>query len=251
MTDQPDIESERFRASALLAGGFTVALWAAFALQRRVQFDAGLLGVRPGEVAGLVGVLTAPLAHGGFGHLLANSLPVFALMTGLLYLYRSSALVTLALVWPTANLATWFFARPDPHIGASGIVYGLAAFLFWAGALRRERRAIALALIVAFLYGGSVWGIFPGDPGQSWETHLSGAIAGVLAALIDRLRFPATRAYPEDEAADENYTEYAENEAYPEDDQTEDDPLDDYFDRLEDDADELEEHAGDDRDARR
>lgn len=251
MTSERDAESERFRASALLAGGFTVALWAAFAVQQRLGFDAGLIGVRPGAISGLLGVLTAPLAHGGFGHLLANSLPVFLLLTGLLYLYRPSALLTLALVWPAANFATWLFARPDPHIGASGIVYGLAAFLFWAGVLHRERRAIALALVVVFLYGGSIWGIFPGEPGQSWETHLSGAIAGVIAALIDRIRFPNSLAYADDGAAGDEYEDYAENEEYPEDERTEDDPLDDYFDRLEDDADELEEHAGDDRDARR
>lgn len=257
MTGQRDVETERFRTSALMAGAFVAALWTAFAVQQRFAVDTGLLGVRPGDPIGLIGVFTAPLAHGGFGHLLANSLPVFLLITGLLYLYRASALTTLALVWPAANLATWFFARPDPHIGASGIVYGLCAFLFWAGVLRRERRAIALALIVVFLYGGSIWGIFPGEAGQSWETHLSGAVAGVIAALIDRLRFPGPLEHADDAAADEDDEDYAlhesfaENEEYPEDEQTADDPLDDYFDRLEDDADDLEEHAGDDRDARR
>lgn len=254
MTVERDLETERFRSSALLAGSFTVGLWAAFAAQQRLGWDAGLWGVRPGELAGLIGIFTAPFAHGGFGHLLANSLPVFLLLTGLLYLYRPGALLTLALVWPAANLATWYFARPDPHIGASGIVYGLCAFLFWAGVLHRERRAIALALIVVFLYGGSIWGIFPGEAGQSWETHLSGAIAGVIAALIDRLRFPHSLEAAADGTADEDFTEdenYAENEEYPEDEAPEDDPLDEYFDRLEDDADDLEDHAADDRDARR
>jgi membrane associated rhomboid family serine protease len=146
------------------------------------------LAVVPRELFGLIGVLTAPLIHGDFAHLISNSLPVLFLGTGLLYLYPRSAPIVLAIVYFGSGLAVWFFARPSAHLGASGLTYGLVTFLFFSGVLRRDPPAIGLALIVAFLYGGTIWGVLPIEQGVSFESHLAGAALGLICSLALRDR---------------------------------------------------------------
>ena len=91
---------------------------------------------------------------------------------------------------PFANcvVSVWLFARGGDHVGASGLVYGLASYVFVAGVIRRDRRAIATSLLVSFLYGALVWGVLPIEPHVSWETHLAAALIGVALAIALRRR---------------------------------------------------------------
>jgi membrane associated rhomboid family serine protease len=165
--DIPDpawTSSERARASFRLATrialGFVALIWLIHALDWALDLELGRFGVRPRELAGLPGILLAPLLHGGFAHLATNSLPLLVLGTGMLYLYPSSSLKVLPAVYLGPGIAVWLFAKASSvHVGASGLVYGLVSYIFVAGAIRRDRRAIAASLLVAFLYGSTVWGV--------------------------------------------------------------------------------------------
>ena len=161
------------------------ALWLIEAVDA-VVFDRGLdqHGIVPRTWGGLDGVLWAPFLHGGFGHLLANTLPLlilggFVAIGGL----RRWATVT-AFIVIVGGLATWLVARPAAHIGASGLIFGYAGFLLVAGFVERSLRGIAVAVLVGFFFGGMVLrGITPVASWVSWESHLFGLAAGVLAAF--------------------------------------------------------------------
>ncbi len=163
----------------------TAALWLIEVLDVLV-FDNGLddQGIVPRTWGGLDGVLWAPLLHGGFGHLLANTLPLLVL-GGFVALggMRRWVAVT-AFVMIAGGLATWLVARPAIHIGASGLIFGYAGFLLVAGFVEKSVKGIAVALLVGFLFGGMVLrGITPMASWVSWESHLLGLAAGVLAAF--------------------------------------------------------------------
>jgi len=124
-------------------------------------------------------------------------LPLLVLGTGMLYLYPGSALKVIPAVYLGPGIAVWLFAKaPSVHVGASGLVYGLFGYIFVAGVIRRDRRAIAAALLVCFLYGTLVWGVLPIKPGVSWETHLAAALIGLaLAIALRHLDIPPRKRY--------------------------------------------------------
>lgn len=175
-----------FRLAAQIAAGFVALLWLLQLLN--AALDVPPLGVRPRTLAGLAGVLFAPISHAGFEHLLANTLPLWVLLTAMLHLYPRSSPLVLPALYAGPGLAVWALGRDAVHAGASGLVYGLVAHVFVAGLLRRDRRAIAASLGVAFLYGYLVWGVLPIRRGDSWETHLAAAVLGVALALALRRR---------------------------------------------------------------
>jgi membrane associated rhomboid family serine protease len=194
-----------FRLAARIALGFVGLIWFIHALDWALDLELGRFGVRPRELAGLPGILLAPLLHGGFGHLASNSLSLLVLGTGMLYLYPSSALKVMPAVYLGPGIAVWLFAKASSvHVGASGLVYGLVSYIFVAGVIRRDRRAIAASLLVAFLYGSAVWGVLPHEPGVSWETHLAGALIGLaLAIALRQLDIPPRKRYEwEDETVE-------------------------------------------------
>ncbi len=200
--------SERARASFRLAIkialGFVALLWLAQLLNWVLDLELERFGVRPRQLGGLPGILIAPLLHSGFSHLAANSLPLLVLGTGMLYLYPNSMLTVIPAVYLGPGVAVWLFARESVHVGASGLVYGLVSYIFVAGVIRRDRGAVAASLLVCFLYGTLAWGVFPGKPGVSWETHLAAALIGViLAVVLRRLDIPPRKRY-EWEEEDEN-----------------------------------------------
>ena len=138
-------------------------------------------GIHPRRVDGLDGILWAPLLHAGFGHIIGNSVP-FLVLGGLVALrgLRPWLTVTLTVV-VVGGAATWLFARTGNHIGASGVVFGYLGYLVGAAFFERSFKAVALALVAGFFYWGLVFGLLPsGD--VSWEGHLFGALAGVVAA---------------------------------------------------------------------
>ena len=185
-----------FRLALKLAVGFVALLWAIHTVGWMFGLELQRFGVRPRTLDGLVGIFLAPLLHGGFAHLFSNSVPLIVLGTGLLHLYPRSALRALPVLYLGPGLAVWLLGRASIHIGASGLVYGLVTFIFFSGILRRDRRAIAAALLVFFLYGSIVWGVFPIRPGMSWETHLAAALlGGVLAFMLRGLDIPPRKRY--------------------------------------------------------
>lgn len=173
-----------FQLALRLSLVFVGILWAIFIFDTVFGLRLGRFGLRPGSVPGLVGIFTAPLLHANFQHILSNSLPMFISLTATLYLYPHSAMRVIPAVWLGSGTLAWFFARPNLHIGASGLIYGLLAFVFISGILRKDMRSVAVSLLVGFLYGSMVWGVLPGRPQMSWEMHLTGATVGVLMAFV-------------------------------------------------------------------
>ncbi|MCC7547432.1 MAG: rhomboid family intramembrane serine protease [Burkholderiales bacterium] len=179
-------DRRRWQSALVLSAAFALALW----LVRTLEAFAGTsflhLGIYPRQWTGLAGILLAPFVHGSWGHLVANTTPVIVLGTALLYGYPRAARIVVPVLFLAVGLGVWLFARPSYHVGASGLTFGAMFFVFAIGVLRRDRRAIALAMIVFFMYGGMVWGVLPGDPQISFESHLAGALTGVTLAVLLR-----------------------------------------------------------------
>ena len=174
------------RLAVRLATGFVVLLWLIQLINALFDVDPDPFGVRPRALAGIAGIFFAPLVHTGFEHLIANTLPLLVLGSAMLYLYPQSALRALPVLYLGPGVMVWLFGRASIHLGASGLIYGLAAYVFIAGLLRRDRRAIAASLIVSFMYGSLTLGFLPLPPEISWETHLAAAALGVLFAWVLR-----------------------------------------------------------------
>ena len=186
LLEDPQDDRKRLKQSFIIAAGFTALLWVIKLIEvisgaRLVQY-----GVYPGSLLGLQGVLFAPLIHSSISHLFANTAPLLILGTALLYGYPRSARIVIPVVYLLTGLCVWLFARQVWHIGASGLTFGFMFFIFTIGALRWDRKAIALSMIVFLLYGGMIWGVFPGRPGISFESHLSGAVIGLVLAVLLR-----------------------------------------------------------------
>jgi len=164
-------------------------------------------GVYPGQLGGLTGIIWAPLIHTSFSHLLANTAPLLLLGTVLLYGYPRSAKIVIPAVYFGGGLGVWLFARDAFHVGASGLTFGFMFFVFTVGVLRWDKRATALSLVVFFLYGGMIWGIFPNKPDISFESHFFGAMIGIALAVLlrDYDPYPPEKQYSweEDEGIDQ------------------------------------------------
>ncbi len=148
------------------------------------------LGILPRSTEGLLGILTAPFIHGDLDHILSNTAPLLIVSTGMIYFYKELAYRVMATIWLMAGAWVWMFARPEWHIGASGLIYGFVCFLFFSGIFRRDPRLTAISMLVTFLYGSLVWGILPINQIISWESHLFGSIAGLFSAYYYRLEGP-------------------------------------------------------------
>jgi membrane associated rhomboid family serine protease len=181
-----DRARDHFRLALRLTLGLVALLWLVPLLGWGLELER--FGIRPRELAGLPGILFAPLLHAGFEHLIANSLPLLIVGTTLLHIYPQSAFRVLPAVWLGPGIAVWLFARDGVHVGASGLVYGLVSFIFVAGLIHRDRRAVAASLLVAFMYGTLAWGVLPINPVLSWETHLAAALIGAAMAVLLRSR---------------------------------------------------------------
>lgn len=148
------------------------------------SFDWSRWTVQPRDWHGLVGILTAPLLHGSPEHIGANAVSLLLLGTLAGTVYPKATLRALPLLWIGSGLGAWLLGDPGSrHLGASGVGHGLMFLVFTLGLLRRDRPAIAAAMIAFFLYGGMLLTVLPHEPGVSWQSHMGGAVAGVLAAL--------------------------------------------------------------------
>ena len=165
------------------SAGFVAVLWVTEIVDTLLGNRLDAEGIRPGDPDGLSGIAFAPLLHGGFGHLAANSVPLLVL--GFLILLSGVArwIAVTTLVWLVAGVGTWLFGGVGTvHIGASGLVFGWLTYLIVRGLVTRRPGQIAVGVVVLLVYGGTLWGVLPGQPGVSWQGHLFGALAGVLAA---------------------------------------------------------------------
>jgi membrane associated rhomboid family serine protease len=210
-------DQRRIYLSLVYPALFVIVIWLVKLVEIIFRVDLGAYGLQPLHLKGLIGIITAPLLHASFSHLFANSIPLFILAGLLFYFYRVLAWRVLLLIWLLTGIWVWFFARGDSiHIGASGIVYGLAAFLFLSGIIRRDTKLMAITLLIAFLYGGMVWGVFPQFfPREriSWESHLMGLLSGTILAIYYRGSGPQRKIYEweEEDADDENDDDGGEN----------------------------------------
>jgi membrane associated rhomboid family serine protease len=169
---------------------FLIVLWIIKVSEVVFHFDLSGLGVFPRQLKGIPGILFAPLIHGDFNHLFSNSIPLFILGSGLFYFYRAVAYPVFGWIYFMSGIWVWVSARPAYHIGASGVVYGLASFLFFSGLIRKNNYLMAFSMLVVFLYGSMFWGILPLDLHISWESHLLGGVAGLFCALYFRKMGP-------------------------------------------------------------
>ena len=184
-------EKKRLLLSMLIPFLFIALMWLIKAVEVIFDIDLYFLGIYPMKTLSLTGIITSPFIHADLQHLFNNTIPLFVLGTALFYFYPQVAFRVLLWLFLFTGLAVWITGRPAWHIGASGIVYGLAAFLFISGIIRRHIPLMGLSLLVAFLYGEMVWGIFPGFRlNISWESHMLGAAVGLFLAVWYRAEGP-------------------------------------------------------------
>jgi membrane associated rhomboid family serine protease len=155
------------------------------------------LGIEPRDPEGLVGVGTAPFLHAGFGHLLANTLPFVILGLVVAFEGLRRLLAVTAIVMVVGGLGTWLFAASNSiHIGASGVVFGYAAYLIVRGVFNRNLGELAVAVVVVLFLGGALLGGLVPRAGVSWQGHFFGAVGGMLAAWMLSKRPSAAPAEP-------------------------------------------------------
>lgn len=187
---------KRLLLNSIIPGIFVFLMWLVKIIEVLFDIDLSRLGIYPLTVEGLPGILFSPFIHADFTHLFSNSIPLFLLSLALFYFYSEVALKVFIWTYFLTGLLVWFAGREAWHIGASGIVYGLASFLFFSGIIRRYFRLIALSLLIVFLYGSMVWGLFPGVyKNVSWESHMLGFISGVVLAVWYRKQGPQRPVY--------------------------------------------------------
>lgn len=203
-------EKEKMYRAAYFPVMFIICIWTLHLLKYLSVIDIDDYGVFPRTLTGLRGIFFTPLIHDDFNHLFNNTIPLLILGSGLFYFYSDLAPRIILWIWVISGLGIWFIGRDAYHIGASGVVYGLAAFLFFSGIFRNIIRLIAMALLVIFLYGSLVWGLFPIKLDISWEGHLFGAIAGTFLSFYylkegPQPERPRWMDEPEDEDDDDSY----------------------------------------------
>lgn len=215
--DAVDQETEKkiFKYSLLFPVLIVGLFWLTKLLEDAFDLDLTKFGILPLQVEGLPGILFSPFIHGNYDHLLSNSVPFLILAFALFYFYRNLAYRILFLVYILSGICVWFGGRESYHIGASGIVYGLASFLFFSGVFRKDANLLTIGIIVIFLYGSMFWGIFPLKPEISWESHLWGAVSGLLLSYYYRHQGPVRPAT--------SWEKEPEEDDSPEDDSAEDD----------------------------
>lgn len=188
-------EGEFYRKKLLLSMAlpaiFVFFMWLVKIVEVLFGLDLSRFGIYPLSRIGLPGILLSPFIHADFTHLFNNTLPFFFLATALFYFYSEVALKVFIWTYLFTGALVWVAGREAWHIGASGLVYGLASFLFFSGIIRRHFRLIALSLLIVFVYGSMVWGLFPGVyKNVSWESHMLGFFAGVALAVLYRNKGP-------------------------------------------------------------
>jgi membrane associated rhomboid family serine protease len=165
---------------------FLLVIWINYGAFTILNIDMGIIGIKPLSLSGLQGIIGSPFAHGSLKHITSNSISFIALSVALFYFYRLIAYRVFFINWFISGLLLWLGGRESTHIGASGLIYGLAFFLFFSGVFRKNKQLGALSMIVVLLYGSMLWGVLPQGGNISWEGHLFGAISGLALAWYYR-----------------------------------------------------------------
>jgi len=199
-----DAEKKSMVRSLTLPVLFVGLLWIVHFIAVNIPVDLTRYGVLPRTAEGLVGIVASPLIHADLKHLFSNSIPLIVLGAMLLYFYRTVAIRVFLWTWLLGGFWLWLGGRFSYHIGASGLVFGLTAFLFVSGLLRRHTGLMAVSLVVVFLYGSIIWGIFPLFREVSWEAHLFGLLAGLILAVVYRKEGPQRKKYDWEDEEEED-----------------------------------------------
>jgi len=213
----PEMEKRIFIHSLIFPAAFVFVFWIVEILEQTAGWSFVEWGIYPLHAKGLFGIVFSPFIHSDFNHLISNSIPFFILMFMLIYFYRRISYRIFIQMYLLAGICVWLSGREAWHIGASGVVYAMAAFHFVSGIIRNDTRLLTLSVVVVFLYGGMIWGIFPINPDISWEGHLWGAVSGVVLAfyyrryIIRRDKFDWEEEEEEEESSSEQL-HWAENE---------------------------------------
>jgi membrane associated rhomboid family serine protease len=218
--EQYNIDKRIVRHSLFISGYLVVILWLIKLFELEFNLDFSTWGILPRDITGLRGIIFSPLIHADFKHLIANTIPFFILTFSLFFFYRKSSYIIFILIYLFTGVFVWLGGREAMHIGASGLIYGLAAFLFMSGIIGYNIRLLTISMIVALIYGGLFWGIFPIKPEISWESHLWGGISGFGLAFFFRKPVPVDLTEEEIEEDEEIEDIKPENENEPEEDLT-------------------------------
>ena len=198
------LEKRIVRHALFVSVTFVILLWLVKIFEFEFKMEFSNWGTRPLSVIGLRGIIFSPFIHANFEHLMANSFPGFILTFSLFFFYRKSAYVIFILIYLLSGFCVWLAGREAVHIGVSGVIYGLAAFLFMSGVISFNIRLLTISLLVALLYGGLFWGIFPIKPEISWESHLWGGVSGLGLALLYRKSAPSNQLTEEDDQTNDS-----------------------------------------------
>jgi membrane associated rhomboid family serine protease len=175
---------KEFKNQIYTLAGLTATAWT-IQVVNVIIFSSRLVewGIAPRSERGLLGIFFAPFLHGSFGHIVANTAP-FLFLGWLIMLRGMEDFVAVSLITAlSSGIGVWLISPSTTvTVGASGVVFGYLGFLLARGYFERSFVAIALSISVAFMYGGVLFGILPGQPGISWQAHLFGFLGGVLAA---------------------------------------------------------------------
>lgn len=174
---------------------FLIIIWGVKLIEYYLDLSFVKFGVYPKNLNGLKGVLFSPFIHKDFTHLINNSYPILILGSMLFGFYKKIGLKIFLWLFFISGFWLWTIGRPSFHIGASGIIYSLASFLFVSGIIRKNPRLSAISMLIIFLYGSMIWGVLPTNTSVSWEGHLAGSIAGILVAFFFRNDGPKRKKY--------------------------------------------------------
>jgi membrane associated rhomboid family serine protease len=175
----------RFRMQVIVLGGFILTIWLLELVDSITGISLDQFGIVPRQISGLKGIVFAPLLHGGFGHVAANTLPFLVLGWFVILRGMRTFFIVVATAVLIGGTGTWLIApSASIHIGASGLIFGFFGYLIFRGYFERSGQAILWAILVLVLYGGMLWGILPSSIGVSWQMHLFGFVGGAVAAYI-------------------------------------------------------------------
>lgn len=171
---------------------FAVAVAVVHLMSEAWGVSAANLGIYPRTLDGLKGILFSPFIHGSKEHLFSNLAALPVLLCLLTMQNPGRYIKIFSALYIITGLGVWIAARQSYHIGASGIIYALASYIFFAGIVSNQKGSAAISLIIVMIYGGMMWGVLPSDPHISWESHLSGGMAGFICAFIFASQSPKT-----------------------------------------------------------
>jgi len=175
---------QQLKTSASWILGFVITIWGVELVNLALGHRLNAWGIHPRTVRGLAGIVLSPFLHDGIGHVLVNTVP-FLILGWLVILYGNRAFLKTSLfIILVGGAGTWLLGRSAYHVGASGLIFGYFGFLVARGWYERSLVSIGIAFITISLYGGILWGLLPITAHVSWEGHLFGLLAGILAARL-------------------------------------------------------------------